>query len=118
MNAEPLTLPDGATVQEGMKAFADHHRVNPIPVIDANKKVVGVLSRSDIIKMFGAPTVVAKEAEEKHSSDEHVDEFISDFEKHFLLVTKYQAHYWLLYSILFAVIGFAIAFAFIVQFGK
>jgi CBS domain-containing protein len=123
MNPDPFMLMDGATVQEGLKAFAEHHRVNPIPVVDANKKVIGILSRSDIIKLFGAPTVAASAAagggggQKDLASDRHVDEFLSDFEKQFTLVTKTETHYWLLYSILFAVIGFAIAFAFIVQFG-
>jgi CBS domain-containing protein len=127
MNADPFMLTDGATIQEGLQAFAEHHRVNPIPVVDANKKVIGILSRSDIIKMFGAPSVVAsvtsgaglgaKATDINLASDQHVDEFLSDFEKQFTLVTKTETHYWLLYSILFAVIGFAIAFAFIVQFG-
>lgn len=52
MNSDPLTLPDHAPFEEVIAAFRDHHRVNPIPVIDTNKKVVGVVSRYDVVKLF------------------------------------------------------------------
>lgn len=52
MNKEPLTLTDGALFADVVAAFRDHHRVNPIPVIDKNKKVVGVVSRYDVLKIL------------------------------------------------------------------
>ncbi len=54
MNADPLTLDEDATFEATVKAFRDHHRVNPIPVINNNKKVVGVVSRFDLIKPLEA----------------------------------------------------------------
>lgn len=50
MNADPLTLPNTASYEETVKAFQDHHGVNPIPVIDSTRKLVGVVSRYDILK--------------------------------------------------------------------
>ncbi len=52
MNTDPLTLPDTASFEDAVAAFRDHHRVNPIPVIDADHKVIGVVSRYDILKLF------------------------------------------------------------------
>lgn len=52
MNTNPLTLPDTASFEDAVAAFRDHHRVNPIPVIDSDRKVVGVVSRCDILKLF------------------------------------------------------------------
>ena len=52
MNTDPLTLSLDAPFPEAVKTFRDHHRVNPIPVIDAEKRVVGVLSRFDVLKPF------------------------------------------------------------------
>ena len=57
MNPEPLTLPDSATFEEVVQAFRDHHRVNPIPVVDRDHKVVGVVSRYDVLK----PLTLARE---------------------------------------------------------
>src|SRR3989338_3807329 len=50
MNSDPLTLPDTATFEDVEKAFREHHRVNPIPVIDGERRVVGVIIRFDILK--------------------------------------------------------------------
>lgn len=54
MNTDPLTLSEHATYEETVTAFAEHHRVNPIPVVDANNKVVGVVSRFDALKPLRA----------------------------------------------------------------
>src|SRR3990167_5129006 len=32
MNTDPLVLPPSTSVEDAMKAFAEHHRVNPIPI--------------------------------------------------------------------------------------
>ena len=52
MNKEPLTLNEDASYEEAVAAFRDHHRVNPIPIIDKDRKVVGVISRFDVLKPF------------------------------------------------------------------
>jgi CBS domain-containing protein len=115
MNNDPLTLTAGASIEEGLRAFAEHHRVNPIPIIDTDHKLLGVLSRYDLIKMFGAPSVVLGAQESDRSLDGNVNNFISDFEKQFLFVSKTRTRYWLLWSLLFTIVGAIIAFAFIVQ---
>ncbi len=50
MNKDPFTLPTTATYEEAVKAFQDHHAVNPIPIIDPQRKLTGVVSRFDILK--------------------------------------------------------------------
>jgi CBS domain-containing protein len=50
MNGDPLTLPTTATYDEVVRAFQDHHGVNPIPVTDSTRKLVGVVSRYDVLK--------------------------------------------------------------------
>jgi CBS domain-containing protein len=50
MNNDPLTLSSTATYEEVVRAFQDHHGVNPIPVIDPQRKLVGVVSRYDVLK--------------------------------------------------------------------
>jgi len=116
MNPDPLVLRDDATLQEALRAFAEHHRVNPIPIVDEQKRLKGVLSRHDIIKMFGSPSAVPRPGAADRSLDTDVNMFLSDFEKQFLFVSKTRTRYWLFFSILFAIVGFIIAFALIVQF--
>ncbi|OGN05018.1 MAG: hypothetical protein A3B99_03395 [Candidatus Yanofskybacteria bacterium RIFCSPHIGHO2_02_FULL_44_12b] len=50
MNTEPFVVKEDASVEEIMKNFSDHHRINPIPVIDENRHVLGIVSRYDVIK--------------------------------------------------------------------
>ncbi len=52
MNADPLTFSEDITLEEVVAVFRDHHRVNPIPVITADKTVVGIVSRYDVLKLF------------------------------------------------------------------
>ena len=52
MNNDPLTLPESATFEDAVVAFRDHHRVNPIPIVDQNRKIVGIITRFDILKPF------------------------------------------------------------------
>ncbi|OGI98159.1 hypothetical protein A3H53_03290 [Candidatus Nomurabacteria bacterium RIFCSPLOWO2_02_FULL_40_10] len=52
MNTDPLVVSPDVRVEDLAKEFIQHHRVNPIPVIDDNKKLVGVVSRFDILRFF------------------------------------------------------------------
>ncbi len=52
MNLDPLIIGPEVKVEELAKEFLEHHRVNPIPVIDAEKKLLGVVSRFDIVRFF------------------------------------------------------------------
>jgi CBS domain-containing protein len=117
MNAEPLVLRDDAPVQEAIKAFSEHHRVNPIPVVSAENKLVGIISRSDLIRLMGVPSVHLAEggASTERELDKRINTFMSDFERQFILVSRFRTRYWILFSILFAIVGFIIAFALIVR---
>ena len=50
MNPDAITLPEDATLEEAMGVFAEHHRVSSVPVVDKNKKVLGIVSKLDILK--------------------------------------------------------------------
>lgn len=52
MNADPLTLPEDATIVEVVEAFSRHHRVNPIPIVNAAGAISGIVSRFDVIKFY------------------------------------------------------------------
>lgn len=52
MNKDPLKLGSDVTYDEVIKIFREHHRVNPIPIVDENNKVVGVISRFDVLRPF------------------------------------------------------------------
>ena len=52
MNEDPLVIGPDVRVEDLAKEFLQHHRVNPIPVIDSDKKLLGLVSRFDIIRFF------------------------------------------------------------------
>lgn len=52
MNEDPLVVGPNVKVEDLAKEFIQHHRVNPIPVIDQDKKLLGIVSRFDIIRFF------------------------------------------------------------------
>ena len=52
MNNDPLVLPEDTTIEDAVLAFSEHHKVDPIPVVNADRKVIGVISRYDMVKLF------------------------------------------------------------------
>ncbi len=52
MNEDPLVVGPDVRVEDLAKEFIQHHRVNPIPVINSDKKLLGVVSRFDILRFF------------------------------------------------------------------
>ncbi len=52
MNSNYVFVYPGNTLAELMKVF-NERQVNPIPVVDREKKLLGIVSRSDIVKLVG-----------------------------------------------------------------
>ena len=53
MNHDPLVLSVTTPFGTIVETFYTHHRVNPIPIVDENKILVGIISRFDVLKVFG-----------------------------------------------------------------
>lgn len=115
MNREPLVLLENASIEETLKAFSEHHRVNPIPVINNEKKIVGIVSRYDLNKLFGSAGLYLEDQSQEREIDRNVNTFISNFERQFIFVSKFRTHFWLLASILFALVGYLIAWFLILR---
>jgi CBS domain-containing protein len=116
MNTDPLTVSDEAAITLLSELFAHHHRVNPIPVVDKNKKLVGVVSRFDLVRFFvDEDTERVVETNRPEVLDRKVDNFIGKFERKFIFVSRQRARLWLVASLLCALVGFFIAFAIILR---
>lgn len=50
MNKNPLTLNETATFGEAVELFKTHNNINPGPVINEQGKMVGIISRFDILQ--------------------------------------------------------------------
>lgn len=53
MNRDPLVVSQNITIEEVVRTFKDHHKVNPIPIVDEQGKLVGIISRYDVLKLYG-----------------------------------------------------------------
>lgn len=119
MNREPLTVNESQTIDELAVLFAEHHKVNPIPVINAIGKLVGIVSRYDLVRFFADKSAAHQNSNGQQSAadapDKRIDEFVSGLAKEFTLVSKKRTKLWLVVSVLFAVVGFIIAFAIILR---
>ena len=118
MNPEPLVLLDGASVEEAVNAFAEHHRVNPIPIIDSQKKVIGVLSRHDLNKLFKSSGFFLDGGKKERDIDKEVNSFINNFDKEFIFVSKSQTRLWLVSSLISGAFGFLVAWLWVLNFAS
>jgi CBS domain-containing protein len=115
MNRKPFYMQKTATLSQAVKVFTQHASQNPIPIVDEHRKLVGILARYDVIKLLGAPSVKFKNHPNNRELDKNVNKFISDFEDQFLFVSRFRTEHWLIFSIIFLILGFLIAFAFILR---
>ena len=115
MNPSPFSMSENSTLTQAVKIFSEYGDLNPIPIVDKKKRLVGILARYDIIKLFGSSSAVHKNQKNKRLMDKNVNRFLSDFEKNFLFVSRFRVSHWFLISVIFILIGFAIAFLLIIK---
>lgn len=119
MNKEPLMLNANSTIEQALKTFIEHHRVNPIPIIDNSGRLVGVISRYDLVKLYYKQNWDPLLRETSHESQEPISQTdLSKVEEQlsqYTLVSKSRSRFWLIASILFAILGFILAYAIIIR---
>ncbi len=112
MNSNPLLLRTNASIVEAARIFAEHHHINPISVIEDDGRLAGVLNRHDLIKFYaggGLPLYKPTESESGQKLDQNVNTFLNSFEDKFLFVKKSRTRFWLIFSIMFLIVGFFVA---------
>lgn len=115
MNPEPLTVRPSQTLEEVAQLFTEHHRVNPIIVVDEVGRLEGVISRFDIIRFFTGSVSAATTMTHETSADKKVDVFVKEFEKNFVVVSKFRTHFWFVASLSFAIVGFLVAMFWLIR---
>jgi CBS domain-containing protein len=118
MNKEPMTLHPETPIDQAVRVFSEHHRVNPILIVDVHNMIVGVLSRFDIMKLYTPGAAVYSVFKHNQSVDSRVDQFIREFQKQFILVQTFRTKFWFVISLTFLIVGFiaALFFALRIQF--
>src|SRR3989344_5247321 len=116
MNTEPLTIEETAPIQSIAELFVSHHKVNPILVVDRNKKITGIISRFDLVKFFAAHNASNKvDPSQPAVLDKKVAEFIHNFEKK-IVVSGGDVRLWSLVGVLLVLVGVSVGLALILRF--
>lgn len=108
MNRQVISVSPDTELAELAEIFATK-RVNPIPVVDQNQKLIGIISRSDLIKLFSKKHLSAKVENFTplpRPIDEEVQSAQKDFHTRFAYVAKFRANIWLTTAIVLFIIGF------------
>lgn len=115
MNSNIVTANPEDTIEKLSELFATK-RVNPIPVVDDKFKLVGVISRSDLIKLFSRKNIEPNRVERPRIIDVTVEKAYKEVGSHFAFVSKIRASIWFLISLSFFVIGFILGVAWVVSY--
>jgi CBS-domain-containing membrane protein len=110
MNPNAPVLHPNDALEDARQLFYTH--ANPLAVVDENNMLVGVLSMSDFTKFYGVP--MERNLQEK-DIDRDIDKFVEEFEKKFIIVSRFRAKTWLVSALIFMLVGFAIAMFFILR---
>lgn len=109
----PFARPD-TTLEQLATMFAEK-RANPIPVTDETNKLLGIISRSDLIKFF-TPSVVRSSYKPENRQDPRsrpermidtqVEFTQGQFTSKFAYVAKARANIWITAAIVLFIVGF------------
>lgn len=116
MNPNIVTATPDMDLRELAELFATK-RVNPIPVVGKGFKLLGVISRSDLIKLFSPKHIAGTVNRDRAPRlvDVNVSKVYEEVDSKFAFVHKTRATIWLLISLGFFVIGFILGVAWIVD---
>jgi CBS-domain-containing membrane protein/nucleotide-binding universal stress UspA family protein len=64
MTSHPRTIPEAAALKTAIRMMAEH-RIKHLPVIDPQGRLVGILSRADVLRVVAAGAEVVPEEEEE-----------------------------------------------------
>lgn len=107
MNRTIITARADMTLEELADLFATK-RVNPIPVTDSDNNLLGIVSRSDLIKLFSKKNIdqVVENENIHRPIDSRVENVYDNFNSRFAYVAKFRANVWITIAAVLFVIGF------------
>lgn len=108
---QPVVLFLDSTVETAASLMGNPD-TNPIPVVDSDRKLIGILSLSDLTKLYGITT---RDPYDHKNLDNNIEQFLDKFEEKFVLVSRFRTDTWLITSVVFAIVGFIVAFMIILR---
>ncbi len=112
----PFVRPD--TSLERLAAIFAEKRVNPIPVTDDDNKLMGIISRSDLIKFF-SPSQIHKVSTPVGRGARIIDSEVAYtqqyFQSRFAYVAKARANIWITTTVVLSVLGFIAGIIYVID---
>jgi CBS domain-containing protein len=115
MNQNIVTASPDDTIEHLAELFA-LKRVNPIPIVDDSFKLVGVISRSDLLTLFSSKTPQVKREAPPRILDVTAEKAFHEIGSKFEFVTKVHAAIWFFISAAFLVIGFILGVLWVIDY--
>lgn len=113
MNDRPAYLLQNASLEQAVEAFL-LRRESPLPVVDQAKKLVGILSKSDVLKMLTRPFESVTAREDLTMENEPIMP-LKALREDFVVVSKTRVRFWYLAFFVFLLLGFVLAIAGIIR---
>ncbi len=110
MNPEPPLIYSGESVEKAFMQLSSTHGSSPTSVVDISKRLLGVITRFDILKTYtGKIGNSGWAVNDTRLEDKRVDSFINDFSSKFLFISRWRTRMWLAINIAFLLGGIYIA---------
>lgn len=106
MNHEPPLLYEGETVDGAIMHLSKIHGVNPTSIVTVNRKLLGVITRTDIFKLYQDkyPSIASSKIN-TDVVDRQMNEFLDSFEKNFMFISRWRTRAWLVAYAVFFIAG-------------
>lgn len=100
-----------AGVDEAAKIFLQRPEVRLIPVVNDLNILVGVITPTDVIKVYipSVSSVDIIEFKNERPVDKNITAFIKSLNRRFIFISKRRMRQWVVFGILGAILGFFIA---------
>lgn len=127
MSVDGMSIQKDVPLEEAAKIFADYPAISTLCVVDEQKKLVGIVSHTDVIKLFNEVylhrVIAGKTGIDAHvfkgfptKSESDVEKAFADVQSEFLLVQKSRPLMWKYVSIGMFAAGLLVATALIIKF--
>lgn len=113
MNPQPFFLTDNITLERAAEAFLVD-RVDLLPVIDRSRKLVGIVSKHDILRGLVHPLETIKLRPEITAEIEPLN-VMQDIGDKFVVVSRRRAHFWYFALLTFLLLGVLLSLFFITR---
>lgn len=86
-----------------------------LPVTDQANKLLGVVSRTDLLKLFGGVALQTRSVHSQRLADQKVEYVGKDLASRFVLVTKARANIWVVTATVLFIVGFLAGVVYVVN---